>query len=311
MQKPARKIKPRLLIGVAAAILLIGAAVVIYLPKHPCWPVFRAFSDVSCPQSVITFSDFRPIDGQAVSPPTKVGDASIYGWSYSADGEVHPARIRFNIETGNEINRDQIPYLNGNRWYMGFSKDGERAIITCFGSETCSTVGWKRAIIQVNGYGQPVPMDTPITANDPLRFPGEPQPVAALSEAARFAADGRRIVFIDTDGDVWLQHADGESITVLFDEPRPRRGFAFLNALSISPSGNYVALVNASRRRPSLLVWETANGSMVARLDLPPQNYAIDIDPIWSPDESRIGIIRSGSDAAASRETVLELYSWR
>ena len=68
------------------------------------------------------------------------------------------------------IGRELIPYLNGNRWHMAFSEDGKRAVVTCFGTEPCSTDGWRRAMISVDETGPADPLDTPVTGNDPLRF---------------------------------------------------------------------------------------------------------------------------------------------
>ncbi|MBF0680296.1 MAG: hypothetical protein IR164_15325 [Devosia sp.] len=218
-------------------------------------------------------------------------------------------RIRFHIRTGEEIGRELIPYLNGNRWHMAFSEDGKRAAVTCFGTEPCSPNGWKRAIISVDETGPAEPLDTPVTDNDPLRFPGEPQPSVALTEAARFAADGQRIVFIDANGDVWLKGDEGLLIALLYDDPRPRRAFAYLNALSVSPSGAYVVLLDASHNKPSLLIWETGNGTLLARLDLPPRDYAMDINPTWDPDENHIGIVRHAHEVTGERETALDCPS--
>lgn len=305
-----KRIAPYIIVGCLA---LGPATYGLYWLLDTCNPLDRLLGGTTCPERRITFAGFRPIDGQAISPIDTGGVANLYGWMAGSEApEWSAALIRFDFDTGKQIDRQPIPYLNGNRWHMGFSDDGERAAITCFGIEPCSNDGWRHALVSVRDGAFVAALDTPVNYRDPLRFPGEPKPDVSLAEAARYAADGQRIVFVESGGDVSLQSADGHPIAMLFDDPRPRRGLTFLNALSVSPSGAYLALLDASRRAPALLVWETGTGTLLARFELPPYAYEIDIDPAWTQDEDRITIVRYRHDESPSlRETSLDIYAWR
>lgn len=303
----------RIFLFAIAGFVLAAVALGSHALLAACRPLDRLWGGTACPERSINIAGFRLIDGQVMSPIDKEGVASLFGW-VAGDSEAgsSPGRVRVNLSSGREIDRQPLDYLNGNRWHMAFARDGERAAITCFGTQPCSHDGWRRALISVHDGSYMHALEPPAAYLDPLSFPDDPKPGSTYTEAARFAADGERIVFIDSNGGVSLQNADGEQVAVLFDEPRPRRGLAFLNALSISPSGSYVALLDASQDAPALLVWETGAGTLLARLDLPPHAYEIDIDPAWTADEDRLAIVRYRHHRdPALRETALDIFGWR
>lgn len=259
-----------------------------YWAMGTCRALDRLLGHSGCVSSY-TVEGFDPVRHQPMSVPDEHGIASLFGWTWTADG-WRPGMVRLSPLKRRELSR--YPVRAGNAFgIVVFSTDGTRAYLGCVLRRPCLEDGDRGAIVSLDDARVIEVLSQPATY---VRvFPGEAEPAPQFDSFAQLADGGRTVVAPQRDDSIRLYSSDGAERAVLIaGSDRRARHIA---RLSVSPSGRYVALVDAAPTSASagtaFHIWDARTGAPVdtVRTD---NSYSVLRSLVWTQDERHVIAIR-------------------
>lgn len=282
-------------LSVLAVLAVLGlAGYAAHWLSLPCQPLDRMFGMSGCEANLVV-SRFTLIDAAAMSPQDADGEASLFGYVMEELKWV-PGMVRLDLDSLTELSRSTLG-LGDSFGHLTFSDDGTKAVLACMGPTPCTNDGKRSGILSVRDGAL---LETGGYDDEFVRFPGDVAPTQG-SGVGLFAAAGERIVDIRRDGTIALLDAAGEEVAMLHEG---RRNDVLRSGVSVSPSGNHVAMFDRSDESSGarLLIWDARSGAKLRELALGP-DYRHRFTPVWVDRDAKIALVR-----AVGRDTSVDIY---